>query len=144
MYKNVQSHPFHLVEPSPWPLLASLSLLVSTLSAVMYFNNYNNGGLFLTLGLIATISSMFLWFRDIIIESKLVGSLNWTVCWETFRALSTNLFKKIVKILKIWQSAGNQISIISNGILRDSTSSIVKFSHLTNNNNTLSDLGNQK
>ena len=34
----------------------------------MYFNNYANGGLLLTLGLISTVLSMSLWFRDIIIE----------------------------------------------------------------------------
>jgi hypothetical protein len=62
------------VEPSPWPLTSSIALLTTTVSAVMYFNNYANGGLFLTLGLIATISSMFLWFRDIIIESTYQGA----------------------------------------------------------------------
>lgn len=34
-YKNIQSHPFHLVEPSPWPLAASFALLTSTLSGVI-------------------------------------------------------------------------------------------------------------
>jgi len=133
MYRTIQSHPFHLVEPSPWPLTSSIALLTTTIAGVMYFNNYANGGLFLTLGLIATVSSMFLWFRDIIIESNIVDSLNLTICWENLRTLSTNLFKELVKILKIGLSAGNQIS---NGILRDYTSSILKFSHSINNYNS--------
>ena len=70
MNKTIQAHPFHLVEPSPWPLAASLALLTTTISGVMYFNNYANGGLLLTLGLISTVFSMSLWFRDIIIEGK--------------------------------------------------------------------------
>ncbi|BDC33836.1 cytochrome c oxidase subunit 3 (mitochondrion) [Entomortierella parvispora] len=74
MQKTIQSHPFHLVEPSPWPLAASLALLTTTLSGVMYFNNYANGGLLLTLGLISTVLSMSLWFRDIIIEGTFQGS----------------------------------------------------------------------
>ena len=74
MYKNIQSHPFHLVEPSPWPLAASFALLTTTLSGVMYFNNYANGGLLLTIGLICTVLSMSLWFRDIIIEGTFQGS----------------------------------------------------------------------
>jgi len=74
MYKTIQSHPFHLVEPSPWPLASSIALLTTTISGVMYFNNYANGGLLLTLGLIATVTSMFLWFRDIIIEATYQGS----------------------------------------------------------------------
>lgn len=42
--------------------------------SVMYFNNYANGGLFLTLGLISTVFSMSLWFKDIIIEGTYLGS----------------------------------------------------------------------
>lgn len=136
MKKNIQAHPFHLVEPSPWPLASSLALLITTISAVMYFNNYANGGLLLTLGLISTVLSMSLWFRDIIIEARttLVASLNMAVCWKTLRALSTNLFKEVVKILKIEQSAGNQITLIGNGIIRDYTPSIIKFSDSIDNN----------
>lgn len=74
MKKNIQAHPFHLVEPSPWPLASSLALLITTISGVMYFNNYANGGLLLTLGLISTVLSMSLWFRDIIIEATYQGS----------------------------------------------------------------------
>jgi len=74
MIKNIQAHPFHLVEPSPWPLASSLALLTTTISGVMYFNNYANGGFLLTLGLISTVISMFLWFRDIIIEGTFQGS----------------------------------------------------------------------
>lgn len=62
MYKTIQSHLFHLVGPSPWPLASSITLLTTTIWGVMYFNNYANEGLLLTLGLIPTVSSMFLWF----------------------------------------------------------------------------------
>ena len=37
-----QFQPFHLVTPSPWPLLTSFSLLILTSAAVMYFNGYAN------------------------------------------------------------------------------------------------------
>ena len=56
------------MEPSPWPLAASIALLTTTLRGVMYFNNYANGSLLLTLGLISTVLSMPLWFRDTIIQ----------------------------------------------------------------------------
>jgi Cytochrome c oxidase subunit III len=123
---SIQAHPFHLVEPSPWPLAVSLALLTTTISGVMYFNNYANGGLLLTLGLISTVLSMSLWFRDIIIEAKKVASLNLAVCWKLLIALSTNFLFGIVKILKIGQSAGNQKNF-SNEILRDYTPSIDKI-----------------
>jgi cytochrome c oxidase subunit 3 len=38
-----EQHPFHLVDPSPWPLMTSLSLLSLTLSFILYFHYYNNG-----------------------------------------------------------------------------------------------------
>lgn len=56
------------MEPSPWPLAASIALLTTSLRGVMYFNNYANSSLLLTLGLISTLLSMSLWFRDTIIQ----------------------------------------------------------------------------
>ena len=68
-----QSHPFHLVEPSPWPILVSFSLLSLTTGAIMYIHGYPNGGLLLTLGLILTVSGMLLWLRDVITEGTYEG-----------------------------------------------------------------------
>ena len=36
---NFQAHPFHLVSPSPWPLLTSASLLTLTTSGVYHHFN---------------------------------------------------------------------------------------------------------
>ena len=65
-----QSHPYHLVDPSPWPLALSVSLLVLTVSAVMYMHGFHYGGYLLSLGLLLTVSGMALWFRDVIVESS--------------------------------------------------------------------------
>ena len=54
----LQFFPYHLVSRSPWPLLVSFSLLVLTLSAVMYMQGLPNGGYLLLLGLILTLSLM--------------------------------------------------------------------------------------
>ncbi len=43
---------FHLVEPSPWPILTSFALLTLTVSAVLYFHGFVNGGELLTLGFV--------------------------------------------------------------------------------------------
>ncbi len=55
-----QGHPFHLVTPSPWPLLTSFALLTLTISAAMYFNGFANGGVLVFLGFTATLSAMIL------------------------------------------------------------------------------------
>jgi len=73
MYKNIQANPYHLVEPSPWPLAASFALLTTTVSGVMSFHGYANGGLFLTLGGVATVATMFLWWRDVVAEGTYQG-----------------------------------------------------------------------
>jgi cytochrome c oxidase subunit 3 len=68
-----QPHPYHLVEASPWPLAASMALFITTLSGVMSFHGYVNGGVFLAIGIIATVSTMSLWFRDILREGTFLG-----------------------------------------------------------------------
>ena len=47
---NFQKHPFHLVDPSPWPLLTSIAALVMTSGGVMWFHNYSGGGYTLFFG----------------------------------------------------------------------------------------------
>ena len=71
--KQFQYFPFHLVDPSPWPLLASFSLLLMAVSGVMSFQGFANGGILLLLGLILTLSAMGLWFRDVITEGTYLG-----------------------------------------------------------------------
>jgi hypothetical protein len=63
-----QFFPFHLVDPSPWPILLSFSLLNLTIGAVAYMHGFSYGGYILTLGFILTTYGMILWFRDVIIE----------------------------------------------------------------------------
>jgi hypothetical protein len=36
-------HPYHLIEPSPYPYMASFSALGVTVGAVMYFHSFMNG-----------------------------------------------------------------------------------------------------
>ena len=68
-----QAFPYHLVDPSPWPLLVSFSLLTLTIGAVMYMHGYSNGDKLASLGLILTASGMALWFRDVITEGTFLG-----------------------------------------------------------------------
>lgn len=87
-----QAHPFHLVEPSPWPLVTSFALLTLTVSGVMTMHGYAFGGYLATIGFLSVVGTMIFWFRDIIAEGRLtenkviyyifsdVLSLNSTVC----------------------------------------------------------------
>jgi len=71
--KNFQHFPFHLVDPSPWPILLSFSLLNLTIGAVLYMHGFNNGATILTIGFLVTVLGMILWFRDVIIEGTYLG-----------------------------------------------------------------------
>ena len=68
-----QHFPFHLVDPSPWPILTSFSLLNLTIGAVLYMHGYNNGGYILSIGFVLTTYAMILWFKDVITEATYLG-----------------------------------------------------------------------
>lgn len=70
---SMQKHPFHLVDPSPWPLLASLSAFASTVGGVMYMHGYTGGSQLLSLGILMIMYSMFVWWRDVVREATYEG-----------------------------------------------------------------------
>ena len=47
-----QLFPYHLVDPSPWPILLSFSLLNMAIGAVLYMHGFYLGGSLLTLGFV--------------------------------------------------------------------------------------------
>lgn len=63
-----QNHPYHLVDPSPMPILTSFSLLAVTVGAAMSFNDRAFGDVLLSAGIIATLACMYYWWRDVIRE----------------------------------------------------------------------------
>jgi len=81
---NQQAHPYHMVDPSPWPLLVSFALLTTTSGCVQWFHGTTGGLTNLYLGLLTTALGMALWFSDVITEGtfqgnhtiKVVASLN--------------------------------------------------------------------
>lgn len=65
-----QTHPYHLVNPSPWPALASLALLCFTLGGAMFMHKQAGGGLLAMVGLTLILYCMFVWWRDVIFEAR--------------------------------------------------------------------------
>jgi cytochrome c oxidase subunit 3 len=57
---SYQAHPYHLVSPSPWPIVTSASLLTLTTSAVLSMHNYNNAEFIFFSALILVMYSMSL------------------------------------------------------------------------------------
>jgi cytochrome c oxidase subunit 3 len=71
--KTEQRHSFHLVDPSPWPLTTSFSLLTVAIGAVMYVHTYSGGGFTLIFGFISLFFSLFVWWRDVCREATYQG-----------------------------------------------------------------------
>ena len=73
MYKNNQVHPFHLVDPSPWPILASGSVSTLLGGSVLYFYGVIYSVFFLRISFILTASLMAIWWRDVVREASYEG-----------------------------------------------------------------------
>lgn len=74
-----QKHPYHLVDPSPWPLVLSISCLVTAFGAATFMHSFHNGDKILLLGLTAVICGMAIWWRDVIREATFNGNHTKTV-----------------------------------------------------------------
>jgi cytochrome c oxidase subunit 3 len=61
-------HPYHLVDVSPWPILAALGTLFLTIGGALTMHFYEGGKHLLLGGLISVILIMSLWLRDVIRE----------------------------------------------------------------------------
>ena len=63
--------PYHLVEPSPWPLVGAAGAGLTVLGTVFaaHFGNY----LVLVIGLATVIGTMFMWWRNVLAESRTPG-----------------------------------------------------------------------
>src|SRR3954469_7873541 len=63
--------PYHLVDPSPWPLLGSIGGLLTVLGII--FVAHNNNWTMLIIGLVVVFAVMFFWWRDVLRESRAPG-----------------------------------------------------------------------
>jgi len=73
MNRNNQVHSFHLVDPSPWPILSGFSALILTFGFVSYVHGYAQGNFLFFWGFFMILCLMFFWWRDIIREGTYEG-----------------------------------------------------------------------
>nr|YP_010264224.1 cytochrome c oxidase subunit III [Ophrygonius sp.]UFK32141.1 cytochrome c oxidase subunit III [Ophrygonius sp.]UIN24736.1 cytochrome c oxidase subunit III [Ophrygonius sp.] len=66
-----KTHPYHLVEESPWPILGALSVMTLLLGMIQWFHKFSNT--LLILGIMSTLLIMYQWWRDIVRESTFQG-----------------------------------------------------------------------
>lgn len=68
-----QNHPYHLVEPSPWPLVGAGGAFVLAMGGIFYMNDVEYGGLVALIGLLLVLKTMFFWWRDVVREAHYQG-----------------------------------------------------------------------
>lgn len=64
------AHPYHLVEPSPWPIVGALAGLVLTSGAVMWMHEHAFGPWTTLLGFVLVAVTMIGWWRDVLREGR--------------------------------------------------------------------------
>ncbi len=62
-------HQYHLVEPSPWPLVGSLSVLVLAVGAVGWMHDWENFRYVFLAGLAGLLFTMYRWWSDVVREA---------------------------------------------------------------------------
>jgi len=65
---HAKKHDYHLVNPSPWPFVGSLSAFILAVGAVLYF--HDSGPWVMLIGLLGVLYTMVSWWRDVIIEAN--------------------------------------------------------------------------
>lgn len=68
-----QKHPYHLVDPSPWPIVGAFSALAMLGGAVMWMHEITGGTWVMLFGLLAVLFTMFGWWRDVVQEATFQG-----------------------------------------------------------------------
>lgn len=68
-----QQHPFHLVDPSPWPLRGSTAAFRVTTGSVGWRHGYSGGGRLANFGRVRLLATRYGWWRDVVREGTLEG-----------------------------------------------------------------------
>ena len=68
-----EQHPFHIVDPSPWPIILALAIFNNCLVFVMYFNFFKFSFFQISWNLIFVGYVLTSWFYDIILEASTEG-----------------------------------------------------------------------
>jgi cytochrome c oxidase subunit 3 len=62
-----QKHPYHLVEPSPWPVVGAIAAGMLAAGLILFMHDITPW--VLPAGLLLTLLTMFLWWRDVVKEA---------------------------------------------------------------------------
>jgi cytochrome c oxidase subunit 3 len=68
---HAKNHDYHLVDPSPWPIIGGLSAFVTAIGAIIWFHDIGGlGPWVLVVGAVMVLYTMAGWWRDVIDEAE--------------------------------------------------------------------------
>ena len=70
---DTAKHPYHLVDPSPWPARGALAALCLAGGLVLYMHEIAGGVALTSIGGVLTLLTMVVWWRDVIREATYEG-----------------------------------------------------------------------
>jgi cytochrome c oxidase subunit 3 len=71
---TAKHHDYHLVDPSPWPFIGSVSAFIMAVGAIFWMHSYFAAAPFIFgIGLIGVLYTMAGWWRDVIREAEYGG-----------------------------------------------------------------------
>lgn len=68
---HAPKHPYHLVDPSPWPLVGAIAGGTLAVGAILYMHDVT--AWLIPVGLVLVLLTMFLWWRDVVREAQHEG-----------------------------------------------------------------------
>lgn len=71
--KGLESHPYHRVDPSAWPLVTSSSVMMRATGTVISFNGYSGGRERIESGIMRRLRTRGVWWGDIVREGSREG-----------------------------------------------------------------------
>jgi cytochrome c oxidase subunit III len=72
---GAHKHPYHLVDPSPWPIVGAIGGGLLATGGLLYMH-YGHTFVLLIIGVLAVLGTMFVWWRDVIREATFEGFHN--------------------------------------------------------------------
>src|SRR5215467_9586062 len=65
------NHPYHLVDPSPWPLVGSIGAIALTGGMVQFMHGH--GLWWIAPGIVFLLGTLFMWWVDVVKEAEHQG-----------------------------------------------------------------------
>jgi cytochrome c oxidase subunit 3 len=67
---GAKNHDYHILPPSLWPFMGSMSALAMAGGAIMWMHSQPFGGWVFSLGTLGVLATMFFWWSDVIREAR--------------------------------------------------------------------------